>query len=530
MSVLTETYPATCWSCLGEFDAGSASWCSHDPRLPSKQCPSCGACFCEAGEKYKQAFWRRAPSPLLEELELLSRGTDRLGEELVRSGRLQTGDLLRALVVVRRSGETLASVLQGEGLVPPHEIAEALRASGAKSLLDTEGAEYSAKLVCEGDDPGALLSYLLSLGARRAASDVHLEPVPNGVAVRYRIDGSSFRIDPLPKSIELPLFKAIFEMFGMDPRSGAPQRSRTAAHLRDGDYDLVAQTLPTPHGTSASIKLIDRATFIKDFATLGLAVEDRVRLVEELRRSFGLVLVTAPPFQGGNTTAYSIMDFLVRAQRDVASVEDPVQWIVEGAWQVDARHDGMSEALRAAVAVRPDAIVMFGVPDAAAALLATQLASSLLVVAVLPAQSAVYGLQSFVERGVPRHLLAGTLSVAMCQRLLRQICPICIEQTQGPSAPALLHHGIGPEDLERLAFFRGRGCPRCNRLGYRGRRAVFELMTGTAEVASAVASGYTSGEIETLARASGLRPLRERAIELVTTGVTTFEEFARLRL
>jgi type IV pilus assembly protein PilB len=320
-------------------------------------------------------------------------------------------------------------------------------------------------------------------------------------------------------------------MFGMDPKDApAPRRSRTAAHLRDGDYDLVAQVLPTPRGTSASIKLINRATFIKDFATLGLAIDDRVRLMEELRRSFGLVLVTAPPFEGANTTAYSIMDFLVRAQRDVVSLEDPVQWIVEGAWQVEVRHDAMREALRAAVAVRPDAVVIFGVPDAATAQLATELASSLLVVAVLPGQSAVFGVQSFVERAVPRHLLAGTLSAVLCQRLVRRICPICTESTKAPAAPVALQHGIGPEDFGRLTCHRGRGCPRCNRLGYRGRRAVFELLTGTAEVASAVASGYSSSEIETLARATGMRSLRDRALDLVSEGVTTFEEFSRLRL
>ncbi|HET9314481.1 MAG TPA: hypothetical protein VFQ51_02785, partial [Vicinamibacteria bacterium] len=260
MPVVAETYPATCWSCLGEFDALTAPWCSHDPRLPSKQCPGCGRCFCEAGEKYKQAFWHRAPAPLLDELEILSRGTDRLGEELVRSGRLATDDLLRALVVRRLSGDPLIAILQNEGLVPPLEIAEALKRSGAKTLLDTEGAEYSTKLVCEGDNPGALLQYLLSLGARRAASDVQLEARADGVAVRYRIDGFAFKIDPLPKPVEVPLFRALFEMFGMDPKQAmAPQRSRTAARLRDGEYDLVAQTLPTPHGLSASIKLINRA-------------------------------------------------------------------------------------------------------------------------------------------------------------------------------------------------------------------------------------------------------------------------------
>jgi type IV pilus assembly protein PilB len=142
----------------------------------------------------------------------------------------------------------------------------------------------------------------------------------------------------------------------------------------------------------------------------------------------------------------------------------------------------------------------------------------------------VYGIQSFVERGVPRHLLAGTLSAALCQRLVRQVCSICIESAVAPPAPSLLQRGIGPEELERLAFFRGRGCPSCNRLGFRGRRAVFELLTGTSEVAGAIEGGFSASETLTLARSTGLVPMRERALDLVASGVTTFEEFARLRL
>jgi type IV pilus assembly protein PilB len=349
--------------------------------------------------------------------------------------------------------------------------------------------------------------------------------------VRYRIDGFSFAIDALPKASEGPLLRALHEMFGLPSGDGStPQRARTAARLRDGDFDLVLHTLPTPQGTSATVKLIDRSTFIKDFASLGLALEDRVQVVEELGRSFGLLLVTSPTFEGANTTGYSIMDFLVRARRDVVSVEDPVQWIVEGAWQVEARHGETSEALRAAVAARPDAIVVFGVPDAATAELCARLASSLLVVAVGSAQSAALALQTFAERGVPRHLMAGTLSLALCQRLVRRICAVCIESAEPPAAAVALQEGIGPEELDGLSFFRGRGCPSCNRLGYRGRRAVFELLPGSPEVVSALAEGFSCAEIETLACGAGMRPLRERALQLVRDGGTTFEEFLRLRL
>ncbi len=266
--------------------------------------------------------------------------------------------------------------------------------------------------------------------------------------------------------------------------------------------------------------------------TLGLTLDDRLRLVGALRQSSGLVLVTAPLFEGGNSTAFSIMDFMVRAQREVVSLESPVLWVVEGARQVevDEAETPMHEALRSVISVRPDVVVLFKVPDPQTALLAAQLASSLVVVCVVPAQSTTQAIATFLDLGVPRHLLAGALSAVTCQRLVRKICAICREPVRGPSPQTLARVGISPEDVARLGFFRGTGCPSCNRVGYRGRQAIFEILTGAPEVVSGIMNGLPPADIEILAKGSGMRMLRERGIELVARGVTTFDEFQGLRL
>jgi type II secretory ATPase GspE/PulE/Tfp pilus assembly ATPase PilB-like protein len=535
VTTITETYPATCWNCLGEFDAVAAAWCSHDPRLPSKLCPSCQRCFCQASDKYKQEFWRRAPAPLLEELEILSRNRDRLGEVLIQMGKLTASQLLTALILQsNRLGEpTLAQVLREERMVTDEDIEAAIKTRGGTPLTDTRGARYSPQVVCDGNDPQAIIQYLLSLAVRRGASELHIEPREDGIAVKYRIDGVSFRLDPIPKKFEADLVRKAFEIFRLDPsRPHRPQRGRTTERLADGDYDLIAQTLPTAHGTSVSIKLVDRSSFIKDFTTLGLTLDDRLRVVGALRQSSGLVLVTAPLFEGGNSTAFSIMDFMVRAQREVVSLESPVLWVVEGARQVevDEAETSMHEALRSVISVRPDVVVLFKVPDPQTALLATQLASSLVVVCVVPAQSTTQAIATFLDLGVPRHLLAGALSAVTCQRLMRKICAICREPVRGPSPQTLARVGISPEDVARLGFFRGTGCPSCNRVGYRGRQAIFEILTGAPEVVSGIMNGLPPADIEILAKGSGMRMLRERGIELVARGVTTFDEFQGLRL
>jgi type IV pilus assembly protein PilB len=310
--------------------------------------------------------------------------------------------------------------------------------------------------------------------------------------------------------------------------------SRTTARIAEANYDLVAQTLPTPHGMSSTIKLINRATFLKDFSTLGLEIEDRVRLLEELKGTFGLVLVTAPVFNGANTTAYSIMNFLVEAQRDVVSLEAPVLWPIEGARQVEveAGPGGLrvEETLRSVVAVRPEVVILFSIPDRATAMLAAQLAASILVVAVLPAQTAGQGISALLGLGVPPQTLANALAGVTCQRLVRQICRICRVPAEPPAPQTLASHGVGPEEAATLQFFKGQGCPSCNKVGFRGRRAIFEVLNGAPEVRNGILSGISAPEIESMAIGGGMMTIRDRCLHFVRTGITTFDEFVRLRL
>jgi type IV pilus assembly protein PilB len=531
-----ETYLTTCWNCLGEFDALNAVWCSHDPKNPTKLCPFCFRCFCDASEKYKLEFWRNAPSRLQDELQTLNKSKDRLGDILIKMKKITTPQLLEILVEQKVSGKKLGELLVEKKMVRPEDIAAALKSQGVNPLTDTMGMAYAASPVWEASNPEAIIQYILSLAARKGASDVHIEPTEDAVSVKYRIDGFFFRVDPIPKKFQGGLAQKLFETFGLDGAKHAkPQMSRTAGRLADIDFDLVVQTLPTTHGISATIKLVNRATFIKDFTTLGIEIEDRVRLIEELRNSFGLVLVTAPVFNGANTTLYSIMSFLVQGQqRDVVSLEAPVLWRLEGARQVEVDSDltgpRMEETLRSVVAVRPEAVILSSMPDRGTALLATQLASSILVVGDLSAQSSARSISGLLEMGVPHQLISGVLAAVTNQRLVRQICKICRVEAEPPAPQTLALQGVTPEEVATLRFFRGKGCPTCNKVGYRGRRAIFEVMTGAPEVRSAIQAGLPAAELEAIAVGAGMKPLRQRCLDLVREGATTFDEFVRLRL
>ncbi len=528
-----ETFPTTCWNCLGEFDALNAVWCSDDPKNPTKLCPFCFRCFCAASEKYKEEFWSKAPQKMQDELATLHKSKDRLGDVLIRTKKLTTPQLLEALVEQKNTGKRLGEILVDRGFVKADDVAVALRTQGVTPLMDTMGIAYASNPVWERSNPDAIIDYILHLAARKGASDVQIEPKEDAVSVKYRIDGFFFRVDPIPKPFLPALTQKMLELFRLDPAGEKrPQKNRITLRLADVDYDLIIQTLPTPQGLSATVKLVNRATFLKDLTTLGLHIEERVRLMEELRNSFGLVLVTAPVFNGANTTAYAIMNFLTRGQRDVVSLESYIRWPVEGVRQVEVEGDGaqMEQTLRSIVAVRPEAIVLSSVPDRATAMLITQLAGSVLVVAETPAATSAQAATAFLQMGVPAQALSGALAAVTCQRLVRQICRICRQQVEAPAPQTLAHHGIGPEEAQTLKFFRGVGCPSCNRVGYRGRRAIFEVMGGSPEVRAGVQNGMSAPEIEAIAVGSGMVTMRERCLELVREGVTTFDEFTRLRL
>jgi type IV pilus assembly protein PilB len=525
-------YPVTCWNCLGEYDAVGAVWCSDDPKSPTKLCPFCLRCFCDASGDYKQQFWRHAPDSLVEELQTLSKSQDRLGDILIRMKKITTPQLLEALVEQRDTGARLGEILVARRLVGREDVEAALRSQGVTRLDDTKAGEA---VYWQQSNPDSVLDYLLALGARKRASDVSLEPRPEHVAVRYRIDGFAFRVDPVPKSFEASLERALFGMFGLDPaRRGRPQTGRTTARLGDDDYDLVIHTVPGAQAVGATVKLVNRSTFIKDFATLGLELEDRVRLVEEIRSGLGLVLVTSPAYNGANTTKYSIMSFLAQTQRDVLSIESPVHWTMDGVRQVEAEQGPqgprVEETLRAMVAVRPDVLMLSAVPDYGTAIVAAQLASSLLVVAQGTASSAAAGLVALRDLGVPPPALAGSLGLVLGQRLVRTTCRICRVPAEAPSQRTLAAHGIGEEEAQALSFFKGKGCPTCNTIGYRGRRAIFEAIPASPQVRSALERGAPASDVQQAAVESGMITIRERALALVKEGVTTFDEFARLRL
>jgi len=180
--------------------------------------------------------------------------------------------------------------------------------------------------------------------------------------------------------------------------------------------------------------------------------------------------------------------------------------------------------------VHPEVIVVSSIPDRNTATFLSQVATSVLVVALMPAQSAAQAVTACMAMGVSPAVLADSLTTITCQRLVRRVCDICKEAAEPPAAQTLAAHGIDAETAASLSFSRGKGCPTCNRVGYRGRVAVFEVMPVSPDIRTGIRNGLGSDELNALAVGAEMRPMRDRCIQLIREGVTTFDEFVRLRL
>ena len=296
----TDVYTVRCWNCLNEFEAIEAVWCSCDPKHPTKLCPFCLSCFCMADEAYKQTFWENAPQSLKDEVSMLERSLDRLGDILIRNQKLKTPQLLEALQEQEKTGGLLGKILIERGWVTQADIDAALKYQGYQPLVDTQGLEVTPAPSAVQDNGGdaELLEHLLGLAARKGASDIHLEPVDDNLTIKLRIDGLFYRIKPLSKSAFVPMLSRIYEVFELDDSTPEiPQKGHTMMQLEGHDFDLLVQTLPTRLGTSVTIKLVDRRFFLKNFTALGMKPADQMFTRAGARRAVGAHHADLAPVQ-----------------------------------------------------------------------------------------------------------------------------------------------------------------------------------------------------------------------------------------
>ena len=395
-----------------------------------------------------------------------------------------------------------------------------------------DSAEQSADLLQAASDTPVvkLINSLLSQAVSQGASDVHFEPGPREMRVRLRVDGVLHEAARVPARMVLPLISRIKIMCELDiSERRLPQDGRLGLIVGGAAVDIRVVTMPTVHGETVVMRLLDRSTALIGLEQLGLEEGARARLDDAIGQAHGSVLVTGPTGSGKSTTLYAILNELNQPNRNIVTIEDPVEYQLDGITQVPVNlRSGLSfpTGLRSMMRADPDIIMVGEIRDRETAQISIEAAlTGHMLFSTMHTNDAPSAITRLVEMGIEPFLVASSVRCVVAQRLTRMLCPHC-RRPVTLKLDALRRAGFDADhDIE--AFEAG-GCARCNGGGFRGRIGVYEIMPVSPVIRDLTLENASSDRIAAVARAEGMRTLREDAFAKVCEGLTAIDEVMRV--
>lgn len=385
----------------------------------------------------------------------------------------------------------------------------------------------------EGDAPVIKLVHLIIQEAvTMRASDIHIEPFADRVRIRYRIDGVLMERDSAPRRLLAAIVSRLKIMGSIDiAEKRRPQDGRIKILVAGKDIDLRVSILPTTHGQSVVMRILDRDNIKVGIQDLGFADDDFARFKTMVKRPNGILLVTGPTGSGKTTTLYAALNELNRPDVKIITAEDPVEYYLPGVNQCEVKAKiGMTFAriIRAMLRQNPNILLVGEIRDLETAETAIQASlTGHLVFSTLHTNDAPSAITRLVDIGIQPFLVASSVLAIMAQRLVRKVCPKCKVRYE-PPAHILAGLGLRPELAKKANFMKGKGCNNCNKKGYRGRMGIFELMTLTTQIREMTFKGESTQVIRRLARKQGMRTLFEDGIIKAIKGQTTLDEVLRI--
>ncbi|MHB8637354.1 MAG: GspE/PulE family protein [Fimbriimonadaceae bacterium] len=383
-----------------------------------------------------------------------------------------------------------------------------------------------------------LANLIISQAVNDKASDIHIEPLRDGLRVRYRVDGMMHEGMRLPRKVVAPLTSRMKIMCDMDiAEKRKPQDNRISAVVMGREFDFRVSTLPVVYGEKIVMRVLDKGGINVGLGKLGF-LPHNLKIVEDMcSKSYGIILVTGPTGSGKSTTLYSILNQLNNGSNNVITIEDPVEYELPGINQCGVNvRAGMTFAagLRAMLRQDPDVIMVGEMRDQETATIAMEAAlTGHLVLSTLHTNDAPGVATRLIEMGVEPFLISSSIIGVLAQRLVRQICPSC-KQSYAGTRETLLRCGlpvsddIGADTHGEITLFRGAGCEKCGKSGYKGRTGVHELMILDDPIRDKVLEKSPSHVIRNLAVAGGMRTLQVDAVSKILNGVTTVDEVLRV--
>jgi type II secretory ATPase GspE/PulE/Tfp pilus assembly ATPase PilB-like protein len=404
------------------------------------------------------------------------------------------------------------------------------RTKGA--VLDRTDLSQDAAIV-------AFVNNLLKQAIEDGATDVHIEPFENRLRVRFRIDGVLHEI-PVPGEVfrfHTAVVSRVKVMANLDiAEHRLPQDGKFRSRMNGREVDFRVSILPTPHGETVTVRILVNAAILMGLESLGLESSDLAIIHEMLEKPHGVVLVTGPTGSGKTTTLYSFLSILNQAERKILTIEDPIEYDLQGVTQIQVRPKvglDFAHGLRSMLRHDPDVMMVGEIRDEETAETVIRVAlTGHLVFSTVHTNDAASTPIRLLDMGVEPYLVASSVECIIAQRLVRIVCQECqVREARGLSADAL---GIEEEVLEHIVegkrggFRTGRGCAHCRFTGYRGRTAIFEILPVSRTLRELILKREPAEKLAVAARRQGFWPLRWKGLALAARGVTTVEEILRV--
>lgn len=363
------------------------------------------------------------------------------------------------------------------------------------------------------------------------ASDIHIEPFEKDFKIRYRVDGALYEMNPPPLSMALPIISRIKVLSGLNiAERRVPQDGRIALTVAGRQVDLRVSCLPTVHGESVVLRVLDRSAVSLDLENIGLPEDIYDGITIDIEKPNGIFIVTGPTGSGKTTTLYSCLRYINKPDVKILTAEEPVEYDIEGLVQVPInpqQGNTFAKVLRAFLRQDPDIIMVGEIRDLETAEIAVQAAlTGHFVFSTLHTNDAAGAVTRLVDMNVAPYLISSTLQAVLAQRLVRTCCSNC-KTFYDPDDEALQRLGLTRDDIGNRKFAYGKGCKVCNATGYKGRKGVFEFLRMSNPIREMINAREPTLVIREKARELGMRTMREDAIRNVLDGYTTVDEVLR---
>ena len=368
-----------------------------------------------------------------------------------------------------------------------------------------------------------LVDLIIRQAIDERASDIHIEPFKDRISLRYRIDGKLYEIPPPAKQLHLPIISRIKILSKLDiAEKRLPQDGAFLVKLEDRPIDIRISTIPTIYGEKVVMRILDRSSVLLDIDRLGFEPKQLEQIRHAIKMPYGQVLLTGPTSSGKTTTLYGILNEIKSPTKNIITVEDPVEYKLDGVNQVQVKPDiglTFANALRSFLRQDPDIMLVGEVRDLETAQICIRAAlTGHLVFSTLHTNDAPSAISRLIDIGIEPYMVAPSLILVVAQRLLRKLCPDCKEAYE-PSSEQ-----IGSVKIKSELIYRPKGCNKCGQIGYRGRVCISEVMLINEAIRDLISQGASFQTIRDVAKESGMATLYDSGLKKVEDGTTSLEE------